>query len=529
MTTLICLIKTSPDPSTGLPKTQTEINKQFVFITIARYLKKHRNLAIRTAPLQSLPKPYINQFQSLAKLAFIFLGKDKIVFNDNDIAIDCPDCVGKWNSLGLLKIVKYNKFFEDSVSISYNFLHFSVQEFLAAFHISSVNNNPQIKFMNKIFWSSRYLNAGIMFFGLTGGNSFAVNHYLSGHKFAIFSKLFGADKICQAVTRDKIKCLHLFQCFLEADNSNQVGKVGKILLNDTIDLSNNVLLLKDIHIFSFFLIRSVNKTWKMLNLSSCYIGDHGFSVFVRSFAESSKHKITVKSVNISSNHLTSVSINGIISLINCFKTEKIVLYNNSIDYKLFEDAVLTYFINSNRTMMIAVEKKEDHETDFYYINCQFNVKKDSSLFSPNFKCNIYLWSTNYQFDNLKTFVSDYCQQGSSISIYEENLKSFQLAVNIVLELEQLCFHTNSQVEYILQTRSSLFAANSTATKILQALNCDYLWHHNNNSKLSGVSQGKTVHIQNCPVGDTSFQIIVSCFLNNKLRCILMFLMFHSAN
>ena len=41
MSTILICLKESPDPSTGLPKTQTEINKQFTFVTIAKYLKKN--------------------------------------------------------------------------------------------------------------------------------------------------------------------------------------------------------------------------------------------------------------------------------------------------------------------------------------------------------------------------------------------------------------------------------------------------------------------------------------------------------
>ena len=146
---------------------------------------------------------------------------------------------------------------------------------------------------------------------------------MSGHKFTIISKLFGANKIVQAVIQDKIKCFHLFQCFLEADNTNTVKTIGKFLINDAIDLSKSVLLPRDIHTFIFCLIRSTSKVWKTLNLSGCFIGDHGFNIFTKSFAECRNDKITIESVDISNNHLTSVSINGIISLIHCFKTERL--------------------------------------------------------------------------------------------------------------------------------------------------------------------------------------------------------------
>ena len=78
MTILICIIKESLGSSTELPKTQTEINKQFTFVTIARYVKKNFNKILNTMPFQSLPMPYKEQFKNLSKLAFIFLGQDKM-------------------------------------------------------------------------------------------------------------------------------------------------------------------------------------------------------------------------------------------------------------------------------------------------------------------------------------------------------------------------------------------------------------------------------------------------------------------
>jgi len=336
MTILICLLKSSLEPSTGLPKTQTEINRQFIFVTIARYLKRNHSQTLTVKHLQGLPMPYKEQLRNLAKLAFFFLGKDKIVFDENDIANDCPDCVGKWDSLGLLKIVNYYNFLEDSTSCSYNFLHFSIQEFLAAYYIASLSDSKQIKIFQEKFWNSKYLNTGIMYCGLTNGKSFALNHFLSGRRFVVISKLLGAKHIRKQVTSDKIKCLHLFQCFLEAGNDKLVQKVGTILDDDTIDLTDHALLIKDIHMLSFFLIRSANRKWKMLNLASCYIGDQGFDVFTRSFADCSKNSTTIDKVNLTYNHLTSSAVNGIISLILCFEVKHLILCNNNIDYNDFD-------------------------------------------------------------------------------------------------------------------------------------------------------------------------------------------------
>jgi len=137
MAILVCLALESD--AENLPKNQTEINDQFTFATISRYLKKQHNLEDCGKNYKDLPTQFKQHFNILCKLAYVFLGKNKIVFNDDDIKNNCPKLLGKWSSLGLLKVVKYHGFLKCTPIASYNFLHFSIQEFLAAYHIHTLN------------------------------------------------------------------------------------------------------------------------------------------------------------------------------------------------------------------------------------------------------------------------------------------------------------------------------------------------------------------------------------------------------
>jgi len=125
---------------------------------------------------------------------------------------------------------------------------------------------------------------------------------------------------------------------------------------------------------------------------------------------------------------------------------------------------------------------------------------------------LYLWSAGYYFDNLGTFTSKYFIDISSISVYEENLKSFEQAVGMASELKQIHYHSNCQVEYVLQNSSSWFAANSTRTKITRPLNSAYSFSHDNIGLSGNVCEWKTVHIHNCLVCDTGVQ---SCFMKQE--------------
>ena len=75
-----------------LPKTQTDINNQFIYITISRFItKQKKKKVIIKSPADLHEKglqenePYKQQFEMLCKLAFSLLGNDKVVFSDDDI------------------------------------------------------------------------------------------------------------------------------------------------------------------------------------------------------------------------------------------------------------------------------------------------------------------------------------------------------------------------------------------------------------------------------------------------------------
>jgi len=250
---------------------------------ISRYFRKKENIRLSINSLFEMPGRYKKILKELSKLAFDLLGKDKIVFSSADVSSKSHLLSRNINGMGLLKAVKYFSIIDNCEQVSFNFLHFSLQEFLAAFHIASLSTSDQEKVIRGKFWNGRYLNTWIMYCGLTRGNSLALKHYLSGNHFLLFSRIFGAQGVFQGTIDDKIKSLHLFQCFLEADNVTMCKQVGNALHDKKIDLSGQVLSLKDIHTLGFFLTRSPNKQWEVLNLSGCFIEDHSVEILVTTY------------------------------------------------------------------------------------------------------------------------------------------------------------------------------------------------------------------------------------------------------
>ena len=178
MAIFICLLRCSDQDE--LPKTQTEINNQFICKTVSRYFRKEENEDVNIKSLFDMPPNHMGRLKELSKLAFDLLGNEKIMFNYADIKIKSHLFSKNLHGLGLLKAVKYFSFMENREQISFSFLHFSLQEFLAAFHVASSSKSEQNRMMQENFWTDRYLNMWIMYFGLTKGNSLPLVRFLSG-------------------------------------------------------------------------------------------------------------------------------------------------------------------------------------------------------------------------------------------------------------------------------------------------------------------------------------------------------------
>ena len=116
----------------------------------------------------------------ISKLAFKALQEDKIVFTTNEVKSFCPNLLSEsknWSGLDLLKAVQCFSLEENSDEVSFSFLHFSVQELLAAYHISLMSETQQIKLLRDKFWNNRYFNTWIMYVALTKDHPFAFKHF----------------------------------------------------------------------------------------------------------------------------------------------------------------------------------------------------------------------------------------------------------------------------------------------------------------------------------------------------------------
>ena len=387
MTILLCLVENGTD---ALPKTQTDMYKQFINITILRFVRKYsKKFAPYITSISTLPYPHNRVYEDLAKLAYKALKVDKIVFTINEIKNVCPNLTmnsSNWNGLGLLKAVRCFDFKKGCDQVTFHFLHFSIQEYMAALYISTLSNNKQVQLLKKTFWQHRFYNTWVMYVGITHGSSFALRHFLSGNWLQFTTKILKNSRICNKYLKNKIKCLHLFQCLIESNNEDMTASVSQFFQDNTIGLCNQTLLPSDVNTLGFFLMRSINKQWDILNLYGCNIGSIGSKILCDRFLNNnSRHMVTIRKINFSHNQLNVSSLAQLFELFRSWHTSEIIIVDSDILednpsnelYAIVEDAFLLCEHNTQIKLQLG---------PFYFAH---RINNADYMYNRDFK-NVYL-------------------------------------------------------------------------------------------------------------------------------------------
>ena len=322
MSILLCLAEDAG--ISKLPKSQTVLYQKFIIMTIVHFLKKDKIVFDTTIiSLDDLPNPYDQVVKELSQFAFLALRKDHLVFTLAEVKAECPNLTpANWDGLGLLKSAQYFKAQDGCDHESFHFLHYSIQEYMAAYHIASLSNDDLLSLLKETFWNARYFNTWVMYVGITGGNHFIFTHFLSGNYFQIFSRLCGTT-ISSRILKDKIKCLQLLQCSAEADHE-MLSAVENIFQERTLDLSNRILSINDVRTLSALLLKLPSKQWKKLDLSDCKLNNEHCNLLCEFFL-SNNAAIKIEQVDISNNNFQWESLTRLCEIFKRWQTETLVI------------------------------------------------------------------------------------------------------------------------------------------------------------------------------------------------------------
>ena len=146
----------------SLPNTVTELYKMYLTRALERYTRKTNLKISRKIRLESLPGDLDKRVNALAGIAYKLLINDKFIFSQEDF--EDSDVAGmELEKMGLVTSFTIEDGYGETEN--FQFLHLTIQEFLAAWHASQLSPKEQAgiicDFSNSRLKLTRYFLAGL--------------------------------------------------------------------------------------------------------------------------------------------------------------------------------------------------------------------------------------------------------------------------------------------------------------------------------------------------------------------------------
>ena len=184
-----------------LPTTQYGIFTELICSLIYRHLKKSGQHIDELMSLDELPSEVDKQFQVLCAIAYEGIMEDTVIFQLGS----------KFNTLGLLQGVE--SFAIRGKSYSYNFLHLSIQEVLAAIHMATeLNESEQTEQFKKLFGRPRFSTVFQFFAAKTKLRTSGIS--------GIAKQVARKCTVDRPQSEDRIHLVSLIHCLYEAQDSS---------------------------------------------------------------------------------------------------------------------------------------------------------------------------------------------------------------------------------------------------------------------------------------------------------------------
>ena len=316
----------------SLPNNSAELYNLFICITICRHLAKHgQHHDNRITDLTDLPKPCKNVIQQLSKLSLESLNNNELVFTLDKIKEVCPeieDIPGAINGFGLLQAIQHIDLTGNTMT--FNFLHLYIQEFLAAHHITTLSPKKELKILRKKFSSDVHFNMFAIYVAHTRGQRPSFKRFIKPPLQQRFKQFLSRREVSLSnhLLTNQLKCFYLFHCFFEAEDRRICASIdkAKIFDNATINLENIKLSPSDVQSMAFYLTKSSHKNWKWLNLKGSFIQDHGLLRMLHRGLASCN--ITIAKLWLSDNGLTKASSSAVGDVVISCKVEELRIDDN---------------------------------------------------------------------------------------------------------------------------------------------------------------------------------------------------------
>ena len=249
-----------------IPSTQYGIFSAVVLNCMLRHLKQRTEEGRQIRCLESicsLPETIREPFENVCKLAYHGVMENKIAFSQDDFsAVGIPTSVPL---LGLFQAV--DSLVSTGRRVSFNFIHLSIQELLAAFSISRLPPSQQISVFQELFGEPRF-RAVFQFYS-------AITKLRNPGIRSIVTTIIQNRKRFRS---QKPLLVSLLNCLFEAQDPSLCQFVAD-QLNGCLSLPSslpNILTPLDCLSVGYFLscVCVITRSEFIVDLSSCSIGDH---------------------------------------------------------------------------------------------------------------------------------------------------------------------------------------------------------------------------------------------------------------
>ena len=290
--------RNSRKDETLVPKTMTQLYSSLIRSLLLRHLLDHpvhgKNQRWRIRSFSDLPQDVYQQLCELGRIAY-----EGILHGQQVIFSDLPE---DFETLGLMQCVP-KLYVDEGTAVSYNFLHLTVQEYLAAFYLSQQPVEKQIEHLREYIKEEET-------YGLKQHPFYMVLQFLCGiRKFSGYPSDVLNTLSYRATDEYDDICFVVFDTgtlhFLFEAQDNDI--IAKMLGSSNIyifeDMSDQVTPF-DCFVLGYC-VAHINCSWR-IKLADGFIGDEEIEMLVQGAMDEETHCTGgFSKINLSTNRITS--------------------------------------------------------------------------------------------------------------------------------------------------------------------------------------------------------------------------------
>ncbi len=443
----------------SLPTSNHGIFKSLVQNSLKRYLQdklgKTTPVGNITSP-DSLPSELHTPFIQMCQLAYHGIDTNKVTFTLEDFTtLSITEDI---SGIGLIKSVP--SILCDDQLVYYCFLHLSIQELLAAIHISLMSPEDQISIFKKLFGNPRFSTVFQFYAGITKLKTKILNKQtlnINPNSILDFVMMIVQSECRKWYLESKPLLLSLMHCLYEAEDLSLCSFMADLL-------DHKLYLRKTMHpidCLSVGYVASLTTKPFLLSIVNCSIGDQGCKFLarglskcphsqckltlwlndnqiheqgVRHIAELLKNTTLLSSLGLNSNKIDNSGLNTLCEALST-NTSLTHLYLNTCSLTLNDHGAIPRLLKRNTTLQyLDLSKNRIGNTELS--NLCDALLTNTSLTSLNLSdCSIDICDPIFQL--LKTNTTLQSLYFSSNNIDSTKLISFCDAISINISLKAL--------------------------------------------------------------------------------------------